>query len=199
MKPSFNTTRLIIRPYGAKDFKCWRKAYSEMMKAQNEWDLDPRSDEELSKANFRKLLKVQKNQRTKETFYDFAVFLKGTGELIGTIALMDLSRGVFQNAYLGYRIFNKHWNKGYGKEMVKASFKMAFQNLKLHRVEAGIDPKNKRSILLARSVGMRKEGLKKRALYLNGKWQDIVIYSVTCEDVGAKFRGDLKSMSTRIR
>ena len=112
---------------------------------------------------------------------------------------MDLSRGVFQNAYLGYRLFNKHWNKGYGKEMVRASFCMAFENLKLHRLEAGIDPRNRRSILLARSVGMRKEGLKKRALFLNGKWQDIVIYSITCEEVGVKFRGDLKSLSLRMR
>ena len=150
-------------------------------------------------SQFKKLLKVQKDQRAKEAFYDFAIFLKGTGELVGTIALMDFSRGVFQNAYLGYRIFNKHWNLCYGKEMVKASFQLAFRNLKLHRGEAGIDPKNKRSILLARSVGMRKEGLKKKALYLDNKWQDIVIYSVTCDELGMKIRGDLKAMSVRIR
>jgi ribosomal-protein-alanine N-acetyltransferase len=199
MALSTKSKRLIIRPYEAKDIKAWQDAYAGMHKAQNRWDLNPRDLKELTSSNFKKLLKVQTDQRAKETFYDFAVFLKDTGELIGTVALMDLSRGVFQNAYLGYRVFNKHWNKGYGKEMVAASFQLAFKDLKLHRVEAGIDPKNRRSILLARSIGMRKEGLKKKALYLNNKWQDIVIYSQTCDEFGIKFRGDLKAMSVRIR
>jgi ribosomal-protein-alanine N-acetyltransferase len=195
MALSTKTKRLIIRPYEVKDIKAWQDAYAGMYKAQNSWDLNPRVLKDLTPSNFKKLLKVQKEQRAKETFYDFAVFLKDTGELIGTVALMDISRGVFQNAYLGYRIFNKHWNKGYGKEMVAASFQLAFKDLKLHRVEAGIDPKNRRSILLARSVGMRKEGLKKKALYLNNVWQDIGIYSLTCDEFGIKFRGDLKAMS----
>lgn len=196
---STKTKRLYIRPYEAKDFEAWQRAYAGMHKAQNTWDLNPRDLKELTSSNFKKLLKAQKDQRAKETFYDFAVFLKDSGELIGTVALMDISRGVFQNAYLGYRIFNKHWNKGYGKEMVSASFRLAFKDLKLHRVEAGIDPKNRRSIFLARSVGMRKEGLKKKALYINNIWQDIGIYSLTCDEFGIKFRGDLKAMSVRIR
>lgn len=193
------TKRLIIRPYEAKDVKVWQLAYSGMLKAQNRWDLNPRDLKELTSSNFKKLLKLQKEQRDNDTYYDFAVFLKDTGELIGTIALMDVSRGVFQNAYLGYRIFNKYWHKGYGKEMVMASFELAFGKLKLHRVEAGIDPKNRRSILLARSVGMRKEGLKKKALYINNGWQDIGIYSLTCEEVGLKFSGNLKAMALRMR
>lgn len=193
------TKRLEIRPFEKKDFKAWREAYASMLPAQNPWDLNPREASELIPANFNKLLKIQKEQRANGSFYDFAVFLKETGELIGTIALMDIVRGVFQNAYLGYRIFNRHWKKGYGKEMVRTAFVLGFDEHKLHRIEAGIDPKNRRSILLARSVGMRKEGLKKRALYLNGKWQDIAVYSVTCEDVKMKFKGDLKAMSLRIR
>jgi ribosomal-protein-alanine N-acetyltransferase len=115
------------------------------------------------------------------------------------VALMDISRGVFQNAYLGYRVFNSYWGQGFGKELASAGLSVAFSDLRLHRVEAGISPANRRSIFLARSMGLRKEGMKKRALFLNGKWQDIVIYAVTCEDLGLKYRGDVAKISARIR
>jgi ribosomal-protein-alanine N-acetyltransferase len=199
MKLIFETPRLFIRPYELKDYEGWKKAYGQMKPAQTEWDINPRSIKELSKTQFRKILLSQNERRRKDQYFDFAVFLKSEGELIGTIALMDIARGVFQNAYLGYRLFNNYWNQGYGKEMVRASFKIGFQVLKLHRLEAGIDPKNRRSIFLVGSVGMRKEGCKKRALFLKNKWQDIVIYSMTCEDLKLKFSGDTKSMSLRFR
>ncbi len=35
----------------------------------------------------------------------------------------------------------------------------------------------------------RKEGLKKRAVFLRGKWVDLVIYSATCEEFGVKWKG----------
>lgn len=195
----FETKRLIIRPYQKNDYTSWRQAYGLMKPAQNKWDINPRPENELTRVHFQNLLNFQKEQRSKGTFLDMAVFLKDSGEIIGCIDWMDISRGVFQNCYLGYRIFNRHWGKGYGKEMVTAAIKIAFQDLKLHRIEAGIDPKNRRSILLARSIGMRKEGLKKRALFIRDGWQDLVVYALTCEDVGMKFRGDFKALAARMR
>ena len=85
--------------------------------------------------------------------------------------------------------------QGYGKESLKALIIFAFKHLKLHRVEAGIEPNNIRSLRLAKSVGLRKEGTKKRMLYLRDKWQDIVIYSATCEEFGYKFKGDIKRLN----
>lgn len=193
------TKRLIIRPLTLTDFKAWQEAYSNFPKALNEWDSIPKKVDELTLSYYKKVLKSQKANRDLDKFYDFAVFKRDTGEMVGTIALMDVARAVFQNAYLGYRIFNRHWNQGYGKEMVKAILQFAFNDLKLHRVEAGIDPTNRRSIFLARSIGMRKEGMKKRALFLNNKWNDIVIYTLTCEDLKIKFKGDFQKLKSRMR
>lgn len=99
---------------------------------------------------------------------------------------MDISRAVFQNAYLGYGVLSTKWGKGYGKEMVKAIMEIAFKTLKIHRVEAGIEPANKRSIALAKSLKMRREGLSKRRLFLNNEWLDMVIYAMTSEEMGIK-------------
>ncbi len=193
------TKRLIMRPYRAEDYETWREAYLGLSPARNEWDLSPRSLTELSRSHFRKLLALQRDQRRRGDFYDFAAFRKSDGKLVGMVALMDLSRGVFQNAYLGYRVLNSWWGQGFGKEMVSAGLAVGFSDLRLHRIEAGIAPTNRRSIFLARSMGFRKEGLKKRALFLNGEWKDIVVYALTCEDIGMKYRGDLAKISVRIR
>ena len=102
---------------------------------------------------------------------------------------MDVLRGVGQSAYLGYFISNRFWGRGFGKEAVLAMIDIAFRDIKLHRIEAGIEPSNRRSILLVRSIGLRKEGLKRRAVFLRGYWNDLVMYSATCEEFGIKWKG----------
>ena len=72
-------------------------------------------------------------------------------------------------------------------QAVKAIIEIGFEDLKLHRIEAGIEPNNKRSLKLARSLGMRREGIKKRALYLRKTWVDLVMFTLTCGDLGYKF------------
>jgi len=75
---------------------------------------------------------------------------------------------------------------------VRALIDIGFRDLRLHRLEAGIEPGNRRSILLARSLGLRKEGLKRRAVFLRDTWVDLGIYAVTCEDVGIPWKGTAK-------
>lgn len=100
---------------------------------------------------------------------------------------MDISRSISQTCFLGYRIFNAHWDQGYAKEAVKAVIEIGFRDLKLHRIEAGIEPNNTRSLRLAKSLKMRREGVKKRALFIRNTWIDLVMYTLTCEDLGRKF------------
>jgi len=95
---------------------------------------------------------------------------------------MDISRGIFQNAYLGYSVLNSYWGQGFGKELAKCAIKIGFTELELHRIEAGIAPNNIRSVRLAESLGMRKEGLSKRRLLLNNEWSDMLIYAITVEE-----------------
>ena len=102
---------------------------------------------------------------------------------------MDISRDIFQNAYLGYGVFSPFWRQGYGKEGSAAILEVAFTTLRLHRVEAGVEPDNKRSIALAKSLNMRREGTSKRRLFVGGRWADISIYAITAEELGFEARG----------
>lgn len=171
-----------------RDYENWRQAYSRMRPALNEWDESSWKDSELTKLKFRKLVGDQNKYRKHDTSYSYGVFLRDDGVLIGSVDIMDVSRLRFQNAYLGYRIFNNYWDEGYATEAGKAALKIAFKDLKLHRVEAGIEPHNKISIRVAKSMGLRKEGLSLRRLLYRGKWADLVLFAATCEDFGLKYK-----------
>ncbi|MFS4457693.1 GNAT family N-acetyltransferase [Bdellovibrio sp. HCB2-146] len=182
------TDRLIIRYFELHDYDNWMQAHSSMREPQNEWDETNWDESELTLKKYKEFLKKQTHLRAQDKFYEFGIFRKDDGLLVGSAHLMDLSRGIFQNAYLGYRIYNTHWGQGYATEACKAALAIAFKDLNLHRVEAGIAPKNRRSIRVAKAIGMRKEGLSARRIFSNGKWVDLVLYAATSEDFGIKYR-----------
>lgn len=187
------TKRLIIRPLTVSDYQAWKSANTSMPPPQNKWDRKNSALEDVTMSKFKRILRSQKALRDQDKFYDLAVFDRASGQQVGVAGIMDVLRGFGQSAYLGYFINNPYWGRGFGKEATLAVIDIAFRDVKLHRIEAGIEPSNRRSILLARSIGLRKEGLKKRALFLRDQWNDLVMYSATCEEFGVKWRGSPKT------
>jgi ribosomal-protein-alanine N-acetyltransferase len=58
------------------------------------------------------------------------------------------------------------------REALEAIVRHAFRVMKLHRLEANIQPGNRASIALAKSCGFRKEGFSPRYLKIGGRWRD---------------------------
>jgi ribosomal-protein-alanine N-acetyltransferase len=183
------TGKLHIRPLTGQDYASWKDAYSSMLPRKNEWDTGNRSPQELSRSNFLKMLKSQREHQSKDRVYDLGIFTSSDMKLVGIVSLMDIIRGLFQNAFLGLTIFNRYWKSGYGKAAAEAVLDIAFNDLGLHRLEAGIEPRNIRCLRGTRAFGFRKEGRKKLAVYLRGQWRDLMMYSLTCEDYGIQWRG----------
>lgn len=193
------TRRLVLRPLEPRDYEFWREAELDAPPRRNRWDRGPRSAREATPAEFRSLLRRQATWRKSDSFYILGVFERATGALVGNVSVMNVMRGVTQSAFLGYSIHGAHWGKGYGREAVRALIDVAFRDLKLHRVEAGVEPGNRRSIRLARALGLRKEGLKRRAVYLRGGWVDLIMYGATCEEFGVRWRGRPRPLSAPLR
>lgn len=185
----YKTKRLKIRFFQTRDFLAWRNAYLNLPKPRNRWDQKQRGPKELTRERFKKIVETGGERRAQGVYFDFIAFDSATGEIIGFVSLMDIARGVFQNAYLGYYLLNTHWGKGLAQEMTEAVITIGFKYLKLHRIEAGIELGNKRSEKLARRLGLRKEGVSKRRLYLNKKWRDMLVYALTSEERGYKHKG----------
>ena len=109
--------------------------------------------------------------------YAFGIFAEG--ELVGRLALNQIVRGVFQNAYLGYSI-GERWNgRGLASEAVGVAVEFAFGDLGLHRVQAAVMPRNAASIRVLEKNGFREEGYAVGYLCINGVWEDHRIYART--------------------
>lgn len=92
--------------------------------------------------------------------------------IIGDVHLSNITRGIFQSCNLGYKLDEAVQGFGYMHEALQKVVTYAFDEMKLHRIEANIMPANKRSIKLVTSLGFEEEGLAKKYLKINGRWED---------------------------
>lgn len=102
--------------------------------------------------------------------------------LVGRVSLDNVVRGAWQNATLGYFVDREHNGRGIATEAVRAAVSYAFEEAGLHRVQAGVMPRNVRSIRVLEKVGFRLEGMSLRYLQINGAWEDHNIYAITAEE-----------------
>jgi Acetyltransferases, including N-acetylases of ribosomal proteins len=103
--------------------------------------------------------------------------------IIGSIALSNIVRGVFQSCHLGYRLDGEEANRGYMAEALQAVVAVAFGELKLHRIEANIMPRNAASLRLVEKLGFQPEGLARQYLKINGKWEDHIHMTLINEEM----------------
>ena len=96
--------------------------------------------------------------------------------MIGTIALNNIVYGAFWSGFLGYKLGNEYKNKGYMTEALIAFVDIAFNEYKLHRSEANIMPKNTNSKKVLVKCGFEYEGMSRKYLKINGKWEDHEYY-----------------------
>jgi [ribosomal protein S5]-alanine N-acetyltransferase len=95
-----------------------------------------------------------------------------SGELVGVVNLSEIVRGRFQCAYLGCYGFVPYTARGYMTEGLTLVLRRAFGTLRLHRLEANIQPHNKSSLALFRRLGFRREGYSPRYLKIGVRWRD---------------------------
>jgi [ribosomal protein S5]-alanine N-acetyltransferase len=114
--------------------------------------------------------------------YFLGIFLKENEQLIGRVAITGIVRGPLQSGNLGYYLDYEQNGKGYTSEAVSQMLEFAFNIIHLHRVQAGVMPKNNPSVRVLEKNGFRKEGLAFRYLNINGVWEDHFIFAITQED-----------------
>jgi [ribosomal protein S5]-alanine N-acetyltransferase len=104
--------------------------------------------------------------------YAFLVCRRPDQALIGVINLSNIVRGLFQSGYLGYYAFAGHEGRGYMRAGLNAVVRHAFKDLKLHRLEANVQPGNGASLALLRACAFQQEGYSPRYLKIGGRWRD---------------------------
>jgi [ribosomal protein S5]-alanine N-acetyltransferase len=120
---------------------------------------------------------LRRSRRTTQAAY--LVRLRGSGELVGVVNVSEIVRGAFQSAYLGYYAFAPHHGQGLMAEGLRLVIRDAFGRLRLHRLEAGVQPSNRASLALVRALDFRREGYSPRYLKIAGRWRDHERWAIT--------------------
>jgi len=157
------TARVVLRRPGPSDQAAFLAAVHRSAALHRPWVQPPKTA-----AQFRAWLRRQDDP----AHCAFLVCDRDSGALAGVINISNIVRGVFRSAYLGYYAFAGHERRGYMRAGLRAAIRHAFGPLKLHRLEANIQPGNAASLALARCCGFAKEGYSPRYLKIGGRWRD---------------------------
>jgi ribosomal-protein-alanine N-acetyltransferase len=185
-KSKFSSTRLesfrlIVRPASRKDQKEWaelrKKNYEFLQPLEPGWpeiytqkqyfDVRTRKQEELWKSG---------------KAYSFLIFTRKEEKMIGGINLNNVCRGAAHFASLGYWLDEDEQGKGYMREAARAVISFAFNETKLHRINAACLTNNGRSKNLLLKLGFTEEGYAKKYLKINNEWQDHILFGLNIED-----------------
>ena len=123
---------------------------------------------------------IADSQRT--DFEAFLVCRSGDDAILGFFNLSQIARGSLQSAYLGYAAGKPYAGQGYMREGIGLVLQVAFLELRLHRLEANIQPGNKASIALAQGAGFSREGFSPRYLKISGRWRDHERWALLADD-----------------
>ncbi len=175
-KAEMRTGRLLLRPIALSDSLAFLDIFSDA-KTMRYWSKELISTHEEAEALVRQELEWSQSGAC----FNWGLALPDSNLLIGKAVLFQLNE---QNrrAELGYILDRRHWGKGYMTEALSCVFAFAFDELKLHRLEADTDPENAPSLALLEKFGFRPEGLFRDRWRVHGKWHDSVMLGLLEED-----------------
>ena len=117
-----------------------------------------------------------------ETHFGSLVVHRSSGALVGMITIGHIIRGPLQSAFIAYYAFADHARQGLMREGMQLVLAYAFNKLKLHRLEANIQPGNRPSLKFIERCGFIREGFSRRYLKIGGRWRDHERWALLAED-----------------
>jgi ribosomal-protein-alanine N-acetyltransferase len=111
-----------------------------------------------------------------------AFLLRSDSRHIGNVSLQDidfLNRSADLAILLGAKEF---WGNGYGLEVIFEMLKYGFQRLGLRRITCGTLSNNIGMQKIALKIGFQQEGVRREAVYKNGKFHDIIEYGIFADE-----------------
>jgi [ribosomal protein S5]-alanine N-acetyltransferase len=179
--PALSSGNLRLRAPRLSDYEQWARLRDASRAFLAAWEPIWPADE-LSRDSFKRRIKRYAEEVRRDEAYPFFLIRENDQALLGGLTLGFLRRGVAQAATLGYWIGAPHAQQGYMGAAVRLALSFAFGHLGLQRVEAACLPHNEASIRLLDRVGFRQEGLARRYLCINGRWQDHLLYAILSTD-----------------
>lgn len=110
------------------------------------------------------------------------VIVDDAGQVVGRITLNEIVRGPFQSCSVGYWVSATANGRGLASAAVRDIKRLAFDDLGLHRIEAGTLLHNLPSQRVLERNGFNRFGVAPAYLNIAGRWQDHALYQVVRTD-----------------
>ncbi len=167
---------VFLRPPEYKDWQKWSQLRRVNMSYLKPWE-PTWNIHELERSYFVKRVRFFEKLSINDEAYSFLIFEKPKLKLIGEININNVQRGVVQSCSVGYWISEDKMGLGLMSEAISLIKKFTFDELELHRIEAACLQKNQRSLNTLKKNNFNIEGVAKKYLKINGKWQDHILLS----------------------
>ncbi len=188
--------RVYLRHAGLGDVRAYVALRERNRRFLAPWEPRPRTG---TPWNDPAALRTQFAEGPTDKIHRLLLMRRADDAMLGMIGLGEIVRGCFQNAYIGYWIGEEFARQGLMREGLSLALDHAFGTLKLHRVEANIQPVNVASLALARALGFRHEGYSPGYLKIAGRWTDHERWALRAEEWKSGRRVRLAAKPPRAR
>ena len=172
-----------LRPPRMSDYEAWAALRQESRAYLQPWE-PAWPEDDLTRPAFRRRLTIYTREMEAGNAWPFFIFADAGHALVGAITLSNVRRGVAESGTLGYWIGQRHAGRGHATAAVRSVVAYAFDELKLHRVEAACVPTNLASRRVLEKGGFALEGQARAYLKINGGWADHLLFGVVNDGAG---------------
>ena len=174
--PVLETERLILRPMRMSDARdLFAYASDPEVSRHVLWDTH------RSLRDSRRFLRAALRQYRQGLPGSFAITLRESGRMIGTIGFMWINTE-YQSAEVGYSLSREYWNRGIMTEALRKVVRFGFEELRLNRIEAQHELTNPASGRVMAHAGMLYEGTLRQRVKNKGHFSDVALYAILKSD-----------------
>ncbi len=170
--PLINTQRLLLRQVKQSDVNEIFFLRSDK-KVLEYLDREPAATKEEASEWIQKINDLEKNNNA----ITWAITCIPHLTLIGTICFWNIQKEHYR-ADIGYALHPDHQGKGIMQEAITPVLEYGFKTMKLHSIEANVNPNNLSSIKLVERNNFVREAYFTGNYFYNGKFLDSAIYSL---------------------
>jgi len=168
--------RYLLRPFRRRDADELIEAVEASQMELNEWL--PWAHIGYSKGDAANYIRDSIKSWREERAYDFtARRLDDPDRHIGNVSVWFVSRS-FKTGEIGYWVRTDETSAGVATEIAARTLKIAFEELKMHRVILRIAIGNRASERVAEKLGFFREGILREEIKVRGKWLDHSVWGL---------------------
>ena len=174
-QPTLCSPRLVLRPLDAGDAARVQELAGDKAIADTTLNIPHPYEDGMAESWI-----AGHEERLREGNVVFAIALRASNDLIGTIGLkIDAAS---RKAELGYWVGVPYWNGGYATEAARRLIEYAFEDLSLNRVAAQHFARNPASGRVMQKTGMVHEGTIRQGALKQDTFEDLELYAILRSD-----------------